>query len=514
MATLVSPALIRRVQYNTIDLLFNIIVLLLLTNFIPVFHQLPSWLNILLFGGIGLTYELLFFQLIRTTPGQDIMSVFLRKHEERNVHPDKNTIIKRFLLKYYLAPFVILSILLDKERRGLHDKLCGTVLLEVEVLKGQKRKYQSVYQEWGDSISFAVVVATFIRWFWLEPYTIPTGSMEKSLLIGDFLFVNKLSYGTRAPMTPIQLPLTHQKVWGTEWPSFSSAVELPYFRLPGYSSIKNNDVVVFNFPNENYPTDLKTNYIKRCIAIPGDSIKIVQRDVYINGTKVAPKPTMQWKYICYTNKHLSNFTRKKYNIHWDDVYLQEETRLLPMEGNKTAYIINFEPAMVEKLKMDKVFDSILPATVQTLRTVKNPHNEGHILNSFGPVYPYAENAQYWEADNFGSLWVPKKGVSIPLTPKNVMFYSDVIARYEIKDSVRIENQQLIVNGEVLQSYTFTKNYYFMMGDNRHHSFDGRFWGFVPEDHIVGKASMVWFSLDSELPFPERIRWNRMFRFIH
>ncbi|MFN8415121.1 MAG: signal peptidase I [Cytophagaceae bacterium] len=515
MATLVSPAIIRRIQYNTIDLLFNIIILLILTNLVPVFSSLPTILNWALFGGIGLAYEVIFYNLMRSTPGQDIMGIFLRKFEEQNIYPDKKTVITRFLIKYYLFPVVIVSIFLNKQRRGLHDKYTGTILLEVEVQKGQKRKYQSAYQEWGDSLSFAVVIATFIRWIWLEPYTIPTGSMEKSLLIGDFLFVNKLSYGTRAPITPIQLPLTHQKVWLTDFPSYSDAIQLPYFRLPGYTSIKHNDVVVFNYPNENFPTDLKTNYIKRCIGLPGDSIKIVQREVYINGKQVTDLPTMQWKYICYTNKHLTNFTRKKYNIHWDDVYIQEDLRLLRMDGNSSAYIINFEPGTVEKLKQDKVFDSIIPANITTLKRVKSTSMEGHILNSFGPLYPYADMAQYWDVDNYGTMWIPKKGMTIQLTPDNVMLYSDVILRYEItSNDATVANKQIILDGEVLKEYTFTKNYYFMMGDNRHHSADSRFWGYVPEDHVVGKAWMVWFSLDSELSFPERIRWKRMFKFIN
>ena len=499
MKNLVPPSFFRRIQYNTIDLLFLIIVLIIITNTLPFFSTVPTVVNWLLFGSLGIVYDIVFHKYMHFTPGQDIMGMFLRKADERGANPTAKQLAIRFLIKYYLWPFVIISILIDKERRGLHDKLANTILLELEHPKGQKRVYTNSYQEWGDSISFAIVVATFVRWIWLEPYTIPTGSMEKTLLVGDFLFVNKMSYGTRAPITPLQIPLTHQKVWGTEMKSFSDAIRLPYFRLPGFTKIENNDIVVFNYPAEyEYPIDLKTNYIKRCVGIPGDTISVQNKQLFINGKAVANPPAMQYKYKCYTNNLLSDRIRKKYNIHMYDIY-GNDIKLLENNGKK-LYLIDLSKQGLKKLREDQIFDSIVDLKLSELD--QNPM-----------VFPYARKTQHWTADDYGKLWIPKAGVTIKLDSNMVEIYGQTIVKYEGNKSAQAAGDKFRIDGELVSEYTFKQDYYFMMGDNRHSSADSRYWGFVPEDHIVGKAWMVWLSLDSELSFPERIRWSRSFRMI-
>lgn len=501
MKNLIPPSLFRRIQYNTIDLLLIIIVLIIITNLLPFFSTIPTIINWLLFGLLGIAYDIIFHKYMGFTPGQDVMGMFLRQHDQHGINPTNKQLAIRFLVKYYLWPIVILSILIDKQRRGLHDKLANTALLEIEQPKGQKRVYTNSYQEWGDSISFAIVVATFVRWIWLEPYTIPTGSMEKTLMIGDFLFVNKMSYGTRMPITPLQIPLTHQKVWMTNMKSFSDAIRLPYMRLPGFTKIKNNDIVVFNYPAESeYPIDLKTNYIKRCLAIPGDTLQIRDKQVYINSIAAANPPAMQYTYKCFTKTELSNRTfekfRQKYEVHRYDFLSDEASDL----GYTKCYLILMTKETVKKLRDNNVFDSIVDCSWKELE-------QSQLL------FPYASKTQHWNNDEYGPLWVPKKGATIKLDTNMVQIYGSTIKNYEKNDSFEAAGDKLKIDGKLVSEYTFKQDYYFMMGDNRHNSSDCRVWGFVPEDHIVGKAWMVWLSLDSEETFPKKIRWKRSFTMI-
>ncbi|MBC7450240.1 MAG: signal peptidase I [Cytophagales bacterium] len=501
MKNLVPPSFFRRIQYNTIDLLFIIIVLIIITNLFPFFSEIPTIVNWLLFGSLGIVYDILFHKYMNFTPGQDLMGMFLRKNDERGVNPVNKQLAIRFIIKYYLWPFVILSILIDKERRGLHDKIANTVLLEVEQPKGQKRVYTNSYQEWGDSISFAIVVATFVRWIWLEPYTIPTGSMEKTLMVGDFLFVNKMSYGTRMPITPLQIPLTHQKIWMTNMKSFSDAIRLPYFRLPGFTKIKNNDIVVFNYPADEaqYPIDLKTNYIKRCIAIPGDTLVIQSKQIYINGKAIVNPPNMQHLFKCFTKTELSNRTldkyRLKYEIHSYDILVEPQPY-----GNTLCYYISMTQQAAEKLRKNKAFDSVATCFWREIEQSQQ-------------LFPFSKKSLHWNNDDYGPLWVPSKGATIKLDSNMIQTYGLTIQHYEGDKSVELAGDKLIIDGKPVSEYTFKQDYYFMMGDNRHNSSDCRVWGFVPEDHIVGKAWMVWLSMDSELPFPSRIRWKRSFMMI-
>lgn len=354
--------------------------------------------------------------------------------------------------------------------------------------KKKEKVKKSALREWFDAIIFAVIAATIIRWLFLEAFTIPTASMEKSLLVGDFLFVSKVHYGARTPKTPLQLPLTHQTIWGTAIPSYVDWIQLPQVRLPGFSKVKNNDVVVFNYPPEfEHPVDLKTNYIKRCIGVPGDIVEIRDTQVYVNGDRFENPLKMQFRYYIYTDEIINERVFKKYDI--SEFY-----------RSQGGYYVMTSPETADELKsLPFVKDVIL--TKNTEEQV-NPR-----------IFPNA-NVFPWNEDFFGPLEVPAKGQTIEVNQDNLTMYGDIIRYYEGNKNVEIQDGTLTVDGTALDSYTFNQNYYFMMGDNRHNSEDSRFWGFVPEDHIVGKALFIWLSIDKNEGFLNKIRWTRLFSLIH
>jgi len=356
--------------------------------------------------------------------------------------------------------------------------------------KKEDKPKKSALREWTDAIVFAVIAATLIRWLFLEAYTIPTPSMEKSLLVGDFLFVSKIHYGARTPKTPLQVPLTHQKIWGTDIPSYLDWIQLPQYRLPGFSSVKRNDVVVFNYPDElQYPVDLKTNYIKRCVGVPGDVFEVDSMQVKINGQPMENPDKMQFSYILRTKNQLRNDALLRYNI----------TDVNDLTNTKTLFEIHATKENIAKLKsqpfVDTLFLSLYP------KDMYRPE-----------VYPQ-DTMFKWNQDYFGPLTIPAKGMTVKLTPENVALYGQVIQRYEGLDDVKIDGYRVYIEGKEVFDYTFKQNYYFMMGDNRHNSLDSRFWGFVPEDHIVGKALFIWLSLDPNGSFLSKVRWNRLFKLI-
>lgn len=365
---------------------------------------------------------------------------------------------------------------------------------------------KTVVQEWTDAIVFAVVAATLIRWLIMEAYTIPTPSMEKSLLVGDFLFVSKFHYGTRTTTTPLQVPLTHQKIWFTEIPSYLEWIKLPQYRLPGITKVKRDDVVVFNVPpkelNEgiDYPVDLKTNYIKRCVAISGDTLRVINRQVYVNGVPETNPPLMQFSYQVTANDEINDRLLKKYKIY--------DAEIIGRPGDGVIYQMFITKEIADELSHLNFIREVKVATYNGpdgfgTRTEKNVESN---------IFPDSKMFP-WNGDFFGPLVVPAKGMTIQIDEKNLATYGNTIKEYDHNDDVRIENGKLYIDGAEVTEYTFKQNYYFMMGDNRHNSLDSRYWGFVPEDHIVGKAFFIWLSIDRNADFINKIRWNRFFKLI-
>jgi len=354
--------------------------------------------------------------------------------------------------------------------------------------KDPDAKPKTKVREWTDAIVFAVIAATLIRWLILEAFTIPTPSMEKSLLVGDFLFVSKLHYGARTPATPLQIPLTHQKIWGTNIPSYLDWIQLPQFRLPGFSSVKRNDVVVFNYPPEfQYPVDLKTNYIKRCIGVPGDDLEVKGMQVYINGEEAKNPEEMQYRYFVQTNETINQRVFEKYEI----------SEKYKVNG---GYMIFTTPATANELNSLQFISN-----VQVLEAEEGkPELQ---------IYPDASKYP-WNVDFWGPIKIPGEGMTIEVNAETMTKYGAVIEYYEGNDMVQVKDSTLTIDGEQLTSYTFKQDYYFMMGDNRHNSEDSRFWGFVPADHVVGKALFIWMSIDPEKSFFSKVRWGRLFNGIN
>jgi len=380
---------------------------------------------------------------------------------------------------------------------------------------------QTKVVEWVDAIIFAVIAATFIRLFFIEAYTIPTSSMEKSMMVGDYLFVSKTAYGPKLPNTPVAFPFVHHTMpFTASTPSFSEIIHNPYKRLAGFGKIKNDDVVVFNFPEgdsvatnmqersyyemvRSYgrervvsdkrsfgdiiyrPVDKRENYIKRCIAIPGDSLKIVNGQVFVNGKAEKEIPGIQYKYLInIQGNSLNSSAMEKLDITPEDI-----------EGSGSRMVLSLTS---EKYK---VLDAMKFITSKERVTWPKEDRDPNIFPS---------NDQYtWNLDNFGPLWIPKKGVTVQLTTKNLPLYKRIIGVYE-ENILEVKNGEIYINGAVAREYTFKMDYFWMMGDNRYNSADSRYWGFVPEDHVVGKASFVWLSLDKNKTFLGKIRWNRFF----
>lgn len=366
--------------------------------------------------------------------------------------------------------------------------------------KAQEKKPKSALREWWDAVLFAVVAATLIRWLIMEAYTIPTPSMENSMLVGDFLFVSKFHYGTRTPRTPLQIPLTHQKIWFTNIPSYVDWVQLPTSRLPGFSEIKREDVVVFNVPpkelneGKDYPIDLKTNYIKRCVAVSGDVLEIKNKQVIINGKPSNNPIDMQFSYLVTSKDEINERNFNKLELDPDDY-----TYLGRPEENKAVYQMFLTNSKAAEMKT-------LPFVVSVTDDYRT--GEGQDSRTF-PGSKYTP----WNGDNYGPLTIPKEGMKISVNDSTLSIYGGVIRDYDHNKDVKIENGKLTIEGKEVAEYTFNQNYYFMMGDNRHNSLDSRYWGFVPEDHIVGKGFFIWLSIDKYADFIHKIRWSRFFKLI-
>jgi signal peptidase I len=394
------------------------------------------------------------------------------------------------------------------------NKTTTTTTTTTEV---KKKKKKSVAREWLDAAVFAIVAATIIRTFFIEAYTIPTGSMEGSLLINDYLFVSKMSYGPRIPMTPLAVPLVHNTMPVTGGKSYSESVQWKYRRLPGFGDVERNDIVVFNYPagdtvalevqqEVDYytlvraygreqvhgmytimtrPVDKKENYIKRCVGVPGDKLEVRNGVIHINDKPGQQFPHSQTSYVVRTNGQPI------------PVDILEDNEIdQPMVVGNSVFVFTLEPDEVAFIKQQPQVTAVEPYINKPAETSPNAAEW---------VYPHDTTNFKWNRDNYGPVIIPKKGSSIMLTPQNISLYRRIIANYE-GNKLEQQNGQFVINGTPTNVYTFKMDYYWMMGDNRHNSADSRYWGFVPEDHVVGKAWFVWLSYG-----PHGIRWSRIFR---
>lgn len=384
----------------------------------------------------------------------------------------------------------------------------------------QPKKKKSFIREWVDAAVFAIVAASIIRIFLVEAYTIPTGSMEGSLLVNDYLFVSKVSYGARTPMTPLAVPLVHNTLPFFNCKSYTELVQWGYHRLPGFGHIERNDVVVFNFPAgdtvalevqqdqdyysllRNYnndrtfvknnftvlsrPVDKKENYIKRCVGIPGDTIEVRGGYLYVGNKLSKQYPHSKMTYTIATNGQVSL-----------DEFVEEQDmnpEELNYDPNSKMYIANLSNDQVAAIKKMNGVIAIAPFVLDKNDTRDN-------------AFPNDTANFKWNRDFYGPFIVPKAGQQVTLSLQNIALYQRIIANYE-HNSLDIKDGKIFINGKETTTYTFQMNYYWMMGDNRHNSADSRYFGFVPDDHIVGKAWFVWLSFGNK-----GIRWNRLFRSI-
>ncbi len=371
------------------------------------------------------------------------------------------------------------------------------------------KKKKSKTREWVDAILFAVIAATLIRTFFIEAYTIPTPSMERSLLVGDFLFVSKLNYGPRTPMTPIAFPFAHHTMPLLNTKAYWDGLELPYYRLPGFSSVKKGDVVVFNYPMDAdsplyRPVDKQENFIKRCQGVGGDTLSVVDAQVYVNG-KAAPNPPGEQIEYSYNTVGLDVNSQIE-----SDLNISHYNPVDPSISTMTAASAN---ALKAYSNVKNLKPRISPKGTTDANYPVYPTNPNHpvgppnlMLNGKQPDYK-------WNVDNYGPIIIPKKGWTVKLDSMTYPLYERCIGLYE-HNKLSVSGNDIFINGVKTDTYTFKMNYYWMMGDNRHDSDDSRFWGFVPEDHIVGKAIFIWMSVDDNASFFGKIRWSRLFNIIH
>ena len=360
-------------------------------------------------------------------------------------------------------------------------------------------KPKTKLQEWREAIVFAVIVATLIRWGTVEAFVIPTPSMENSLLVGEYLFVSKIHYGPRTPRTPLQIPLTHQKIWGTEIPSYLTWIQLPSWRLPGISHVKREEVVVFNVPDKQMndgvdrPIDLKTYYVKRCVGLPGDTLAITERNLAVNGITLQYPLDMKFSHLITADDVIHPRNLKILGLDADDYYF-----LGRQNDGTTVYKMFLTSSQYDKVKASTFIRSI----ADDYTTDNGPDPD---------IFPMSKK-KLWNGDNYGPLIIPYEGMTIEVNDSTLGIYGETIRLYEHQHA-KMNGHKLEIDGRAVETYTFKQGYYFMMGDNRNNSLDSRYWGFVPEDHIVGKPLFIWFSIDKHADWLHKIRWSRLFTLV-
>lgn len=372
--------------------------------------------------------------------------------------------------------------------------------------------------EWVEALLFAVVVVVPLKLYFFGMYMIPTPSMENTLLVGDYLFVNKLEYGPRMANTPLSFPFVqHTMPLTKSTPSFVDWIQYPYKRLKGFSQIERDDVVVFNFPAGDTvamiepevtyyellrvmgreelekksevvfrPVDKRENYIKRCVAVAGDSLMVVEGKVVVNGVPQKKIPGLEFTYFVQVESgaRLAPGYLEELGISLSEVSLENQVYQMPLtEESEAALAKN-------------------PKVVRMVRGVSQGVSEA--------VFPQRPDLYHWNEDNYGPIWIPKKGATVALDLKTLPLYTRIIKNYEGNTLEVMADSTILINGAPTTEYTFKMDYYFMMGDNRHNSADSRYWGFVPMDHIEGKASFIWLSITPGKSLLTGIRWDRMF----
>tara|TARA_R110002012_G_scaffold83323_4_gene209739 strand:+ start:4190 stop:5929 length:1740 start_codon:yes stop_codon:yes gene_type:complete len=436
---------------------------------------------------------------------------------------------------------------------------------DVQYIEDRSLKPKTGLGEWVSSIVFAIVAATFVHTYFIQPYVIPTGSLERTLRVGDFLFVSKFHFGARVPMTTLAAPMVHDTLPvlktrsyladvdpETHKTSWINKLQLPYMRLPGFEKVEKNDIVVFSLPADTLyqffkaqkavikPIDKKSNYVKRCVGTPGDSLEVINGYVYINGEQLILSDRAKPMYVYdiyaqngvsskyleevdasdYVRKYIaSNINESQYNGLAPyisgarptdngkiELYTQEngiptdvihQLRLSLSEEKPRSRMANLTHDMVSSLRNNPAIDSV----VQTIEP----------KGQYGGAFPQKPNLYPWNNDNFGPIYIPKAGATVEINSRTIPLYKKIIRDYEHND-VKVTGNKVLVNGEEVSSYTFKQDYYWMMGDNRDHSEDSRTWGYVPADHIVGKPVFLWMSFDN---FRQgianwRVRWDRVF----
>lgn len=466
------------------------------------------------------------------------------------------------IVNLIMFPVVWVQLLKAFGKNKTSDYIIGILTLGLYIYalnysnKGDYNGNTEMTESTLSSLLFAIVVATIVHTYVIQPFTIPSASLEKTLLIGDFLFVSKLNYGARVPMTTIAAPMVHDTIPVVNTPSYRKWPQLPYMRLPGFEKVAKNDIVVFNWPADTVtkffdrnsfgirkPVDKKSNYVKRCVGTPGDVFELRDGLVFIDNKelKLSDRAKVQNYYDVQAKEPIGQsflMTRKFdggswrfYNIaasKWDNnVIKQHFTDLNKQYGvfvnessrdSATVQVWGFIPdQLAQELQMTPIESRL--AINMTLERAEELRRDPSIISvkqaKFSPILTptvFPKDNNNWTQDNMGPFTIPQVDKTVELTTENLPLYKKIIGEYEHND-LKVTGNEIRINGEVATKYTFKQNYYFMMGDNRHNSEDSRYWGFVPEDHIVGKPVFIWMSLNQNVPWgniKQKIRWDRMF----